>query len=583
MINGFKSVIAIDFEFSAPNGERPLVVCLVAKDLVSGKTWRIFQDDLNQMRKPPYPANSETLIVAYYASAEMNCYLSLNWAFPEYLLDLFTEFRCLTNGKKLSAGGASLLGALSYFGLSGIEALEKEGMRELAMRGGQYSKKEQSALLNYCESDVLAVERLILAMLPFIDLPRAYYRGRYMKTAALMEYNGIPVDTNALSQLRDKWDEIQYKLIAQIDKEFQVYEDKTFKTQRFADYLIRNHMSWPTLPTGNLDLSDDTFKDMCKTYPQLSPLRELRVTLSRMRLSTLAVGRDGRNRCLISAFRAKTGRNQPSNAQFIFGPSTWLRSLIKPKQGVGVAYIDWSQQEFGIAAALSGDELMKEAYASGDPYLAFAKQAGTVPLDATKESHPKQREQFKACVLAVQYGMGAESLAARIDLPVIKARELLCLHRQTYRKFWEWSDAALDYAMLNGKLWTVFGWAIHLDETPNPRSLANFPMQANGAEMLRLACILMAEQNIKICAPIHDAVLIEAPLEELDNSIAIAKECMKKASQIILGGFELATDEEVIRYPERYVDKRGKAMWEAVWQTICELSSSTRSVIKREI
>ena len=97
--------------------------------------------------------------------------------------------------------------------------------------------------------------------------------------------------------------------------------------------------------------------------------------------------------------------------RFIFGPAVWLRSLIKPSPGFGLAYIDWAQQEFGIAAALSKDNLMIEAYLSGDPYLEFGKQAGIVPSHATKESHRVQREQFKACVLAVQYGMGAKSLA----------------------------------------------------------------------------------------------------------------------------------------------------------------------------
>jgi len=58
------------------------------------------------------------------------------------------------------------------------------------------------------------------------------------------------------------------------------------------------------------------------------------------------------------------------------------------------------QQEFGIAAALSRDPNMMAAYASGDPYLAFAKQCGAAPADATKQSHKAVREQFKACVLA---------------------------------------------------------------------------------------------------------------------------------------------------------------------------------------
>jgi hypothetical protein len=90
-------------------------------------------------------------------------------------------------------------------------------------------------------------------------------------------------------------------------------------------------------------------------------------------------------------------------------------------------------------------------------------------------------------------------------------------HRETYRNFWRWSDAAIDHAMLTGSLHTVFGWQVHVDENPNPRSLRNFPMQANGAEMLRLACCLATERDIEVCAPVHDAVLICAPLDRLER------------------------------------------------------------------
>ena len=80
------------------------------------------------------------------------------------------------------------------------------------------------------------------------------------------------------------------------------------------------------------------------------------------------------------------------------------RHVVKPPAGSGLAYIDWCQQEFGIAAALSGDPNMLSAYGSGDPYLAFARQAGAAPQSATKQTHSGVREQFKACALAVQYG-----------------------------------------------------------------------------------------------------------------------------------------------------------------------------------
>ncbi len=294
-------------------------------------------------------------------------------------------------------------------------------------------------------------------------------------------------------------------------------------------------------------------------------------------MNDLAVGRDGRNRAILSCFRSKTGRNQPSNTKFIFGPSVWLRGLIKPPPGHAVVYIDWRQQEFGIAAALSGDAAMQAAYLSGDPYLTLAQQARAVPADATRGSHSAQRELFKQCTLAVQYGMSASSLALRIAQPEIVARDLLRAHRETYSRFWRWSDAAVDTAMLTGELHTVFGWRVHVGEDSNPRSLRNFPMQANGAEMLRIACCLATECGVEICAPVHDAVLICAPLEHLDEDIQLMRASMAEASRAVLGGFELGTDVHVVRYPDRYRDPRGALMWDRVCGLVSRPDAMTRA------
>ena len=90
-------------------------------------------------------------------------------------------------------------------------------------------------------------------------------------------------------------------------------------------------------------------------------------------------------------------------------------------------------------------------------------------------------------------------------------------------------------------------------------------MQANGAEMLRIARILMTEAGIRVCAPVHDAVLIEAPLKELDGRVAQAQELMREASKHVLGGFALTTDADIYCYPEWYRDEeRGGAFWDKV-------------------
>jgi DNA polymerase I-like protein with 3'-5' exonuclease and polymerase domains len=267
---------------------------------------------------------------------------------------------------------------------------------------------------------------------------------------------------------------------------------------------------------------------------------------------------------MLSPYQSTTGRNQPSTTKFVFGLSKWARGLIQPREGFAIAYIDWSQQEFGIAAALSSDPKMKEAYLSGDPYLAFAKQAGAVPLDATKQSHPTERSQYKECVRATQYGMGAESLAQRLKQPTLRAKQLLDMHRKVYKQFWEWSDNVYNNTINNNRLNTLFGWQITVPQDVNPRSLRNFPMQANAAEMLRIACILMVQRGIQLCAPIHDAVLIEATEETIEDQVKIAQECMEQASRIVLEDFTLGSDAKIIKYPGRFLEDDAEPFWNTV-------------------
>jgi hypothetical protein len=575
VLDRFQHIVALDFEFefgghasfaeAARSGERPRPVCMVAKELRSGQTWRLWRGQFRQ--SPPFPVGTRTLLIAYYASAELGCFRALDWPQPIFILDLFTEFRARTNGLSLS-NGASLLGAAIYFGLDGIDITEKQDLRARILSGGPWSADECAAILDYCASDVLMLEKLLATMLPRIDLPRALLRGRFMKAAAAIEWAGTPIDVATLQQIRCRWTAIQDDLILGIDANYGVFEGRSFRLGNWERWLAGHNIPWPTLDTGRLDLSDDTFRQMARAYPEVAPMRELRSALSELRLNDLAVGQDGRNRTILSAFRSRTGRCQPSNTRYIFGPSVWLRSLIQPPEGFGIAYIDWCQQEHGIAAVLSGDNAMQAAYLSGDPYLEFAKQAGAVPADATKHSHGPARELFKQCALAVAYGMEADGLARRIGRAPIVARDLLRAHHETYRAFWEWSDAAVDQAMLTGRLQTVFGWPVHTSENPNPRSLRNFPCQGNGAEMLRLAACFATEQGIEVCATIHDAVLICAPLDRLAADINAMKAVMAKASQIVLDGFELRSDVHVVKHPGRYHDKRGDLMWDQVMRLI---------------
>lgn len=566
--NDFKQIWILDFEFFGESGDPQTPICCTAKDILTGE---IKQEWIGKnFKQLPYPISSDNLYVAYYSSAEWGCHLSLGLPLPLFILDLYAEFRNLTNGLYLPHG-AGLLGACEYYGINGSNSEYKDSMRNEILEGkGNYTETQEKNILDYNNKDVLLTEQLFYKMKNHIDLTYALLRGRYMGCVARMEYNGIPIDVDSFLELKQCFPIIQEELIWRINKDFDVFEGKTFKEEKFKNYLHKNNIPWDFTPEGHLRLEDDYFKDMSVAYPQLAPLKDLRYALSQLKLNNLQVGGDGRNRCLLSPFRAKTGRNQPSSAKYIFGPATWIRFLIKPTEGNALAYIDYSQQEIAIAAQLSQDKNLLQTYSTGDPYLAFAKRIGAIPPEGNKQTHGVVRDLFKRLFLATNYGMSVETFAKQAGIPLAKAKALLAAHKRTFEEYWIWAKNQASWAVLNGKNITACHWN-YITKDAKERSLFNWPMQATGADILRIAVCLCTQNGIKICGPVHDAILIEAPINEIESQVTLARKLMEHASEMVLG-LKIRTDAKIIRYPDRYTDPRGDFMWNTVWDILKNIS-----------
>jgi DNA polymerase-1 len=177
----FREIWLVDFEFDASRGNRPVPVCLVAKEYRSAKVIRMWKGEFEHLQNPPYSLGVDSLFVAFNASSEFTCHLALNWPLPSNVLDLRTEFRILTNGRNPPSGNG-LLGALIYFGLDAMSVSEKEHFRNRVLQGEPFSEAEKLGILDYCQSDVEALQKLLPHMLPDIDPPpcalsRALHEG----------------------------------------------------------------------------------------------------------------------------------------------------------------------------------------------------------------------------------------------------------------------------------------------------------------------------------------------------------------------------------------------------------------------
>jgi hypothetical protein len=566
---GFKRAWVIDSEYCQPWGSRPTPHCIVARCVITEETMRLWAGGGITLRCP-FVGDQSELFIAYAADAEIGVFLSLGWVPPLCILDLFPEFLRMMNGRPREREHDGLIDALAHFGEPSMGADEKQTMRELAIRGAPFTEAEKRELIDYCEGDVNATERLLLRMWRAAGLDaektfkQALWRGRYVAAVAAIRATGVPLNTQLLRRFDANWDRSKATLIETVSARYSVYEEQTFRTKLFKEYLEREKLLnlWPRLDSGALSLERETFSEMAKCFPKLAGLHELRKAVSRLRLIDLEIGPDGRNRYYLAPFRTKTGRNAPSTTRSIFGTFKAMRNLILAPEGYALAYCDWSSQELGIAAALSGDEALWLAYMTGNPYLAFAKTIRRAPSDATKKTHKPLHNFFKQLSLGVIYGMSSFGLARRLGISEAAAEELLRRHRSTYSRFWDWAECNVDRAALGLPLTTRFGWTLqyppHSRAIVAPRTALNYPMQANAAEMMRAAAICASEFGLAVCCPVHDAFLIEAAIENIEDAAATLRRIMGDASEAVLGGgYRINTDIDIARWPDAYREEEG--------------------------
>jgi hypothetical protein len=575
----FREIVLCDFEFSEPPGEHPRVICMVARELRSGRLHRLWRHDLLRRREAPFPVGHDILFIAFSAAAELSCFLALGWPFPSHVLDLMFEFRALTNGHKL-ARDYNFLGALSFYGLDIMPAEHKAMMQERAINFDFSNPLFQPDMVDYCQEDTDSLGRLLVRMAPQLaGLGPVLMRGRYAPALARMRWVGVPLDTVLAWAFQRHWQPLRLDVIAEIDQAYGVYDEAGhFHYDRFEALLARKGIhNWPRTETGKPILEDQTLKALCLRYPDFLPFRELRATLNQTKQEPikLLVGADGRNRAHLWPFGAVTSRNLPKSNEFVFGRAVWLRGLIKPEPGYAVIYLDYSAAEVGIGAALSGDPVLIRDYQS-DPYLALAKSIKYAPETATKHTHGATRELFKPVFLATNYGQGAKSLSETLGTSVLEAQAILDAHYRRYAVFKRWMDCAVSHALLHRQIHTRFDWRMHVERDANPRALRNWPLQSNCADILRLACCLATERGLRVCAPVHDALLVEARIEDIEEVVSMAIAAMKEASREVLDGFELKVgggDKPVI-YPNRYWDERGAVMWKTVTDLVAKREAS---------
>jgi DNA polymerase-1 len=424
--------------------------------------------------------------------------------------------------------------------------------------------------------------------LPPTDVERLLHWSNYSaKAVAQIQARGMPIDMPRWNLVQENKAAVTGELRRRFDPSYgsedSIYTpDGEWSYERFERWLASiGVIAWPRLESGRLDIDGDAFRLMYH-IPGIEGLHALRDTLGVIVRAKLPIGRDGRNRPSLFPFCTATGRN--AHAKSLYNAHAGVRSfMVFPEDSIGV-YLDWRTQEVGIAAVQANDPALMADYQGGDVYHGLAKLCGLTSdpdVKRWKKDNPEMRQRMKPLQLGINYGMGVPSLAKGLDRHPLIASYIIERHKRTYPRFWEWREGMVQSAMLDRQIETVFGWPLRISHSPNKRTLYNFPMQGNGAEMLRLAAWRLCKANIIPSMLIHDGILLEVRDKQ---QIAQTIEIMKAAGRDVCGGFEIGVDvDQLLEHGARYRDKRpvAKAMWQTIMDVLQEVGAIDERTLRR--
>lgn len=186
---------------------------------------------------------------------------------------------------------------------------------------------------------------------------------------------------------------------------------------------------------------------------------------------------------------------------------------------------------------------------------------------------------MKSIQLGINYGMGVPSLAKGLDRHPLIAAEIIDLYARRHPAFWQGRLEAVKTAMLRRRIESSYGWSIRISHSPNQRSLLNFPMQSDGAEMLREATVRLCDAGIVPIMLVHDGILFE---ETDPRKIEEATEIMRAVGREICDGIDVGVDLDwsTERDP-RYRDKRPMA--QKMWATIMDVLVSIGALPLKDV
>jgi DNA polymerase-1 len=422
---------------------------------------------------------------------------------------------------------------------------------------------ELEKVVEYAAEDADITLQLKQALAPEIDskeLQSLFYDLELplLRVLASMEFNGVKIDPDALRtmsvELRDESRVVQDQIFRLAGEEFNIASPKQLGVILFDKLkLIENPKK---TKTGQYATGEEILSRMEKDHEIAGKILEFR-ELQKLKstyvdaLPELISHYDGRIHTNYSQTVAATGRLSSLNPNLQNIPIRTpkgreiRKAFVPSKKDYVILSADYSQIELRIMAAFADDEKMIAAFKEGrDIHATTAATINKVPL---AEVTSEMRGMAKSANFGIIYGISAYGLSQNLNIPRKEAADFIESYFEEFPAVKKYMDQVVNDARDNGYVSTILGRRRYLRDINSrnqtmrggaERNAINAPIQGTAADIIKIAMInihnWMQEKNVdsKMIMQVHDELVFEVPVSELEMMQTQVEKLMKEASTL---------------------------------------------------
>ena len=375
-----------------------------------------------------------------------------------------------------------------------------------------------------------------------------------MEVLAKMELEGVSLDEDWLKKeskdLENDLKNLEEKIFELSGEEFNMNSPRQLGEILFEKLQLDPKAK--KTKTGQYATSEDVLQKLVSKHDIIKYILEYR-TYQKLKstyvdaLPTQIEKVDNRVHTNFSQTTAATGRLASVNPNLQNIPIRTLRGqqirgAFVADKGSKIISADYSQIELRLIAEISGEENMIKAFQDGeDIHASTAAKLFKIPIDEVTKT---QRSQAKTVNFGIIYGQGAFALADQTGLSRTEAKQLIDSYYATYPRLKEYMAEQVQKARQMGYVETILGRKRHLKDINSnnfvvrahaERNAVNAPIQGSAADIIKIAMIKIDNEldiqdlKTKMLLQVHDELLFESPIEEVETASKLIKIQMESA------------------------------------------------------